>query len=384
MRARWAAATTASSFSLLGVASLLALATACDVDKIAEQLYGAPPEPEGASCDMTMDNLAGRDFVMLEALPDKTNRNNPQARGRFFEEEGKLKVKYTVKSIADVYTYECRKIRDGKEWECVEEPRLQDWCQALETYEKDLCTPAKLKEFGAEGISTDEEIAKAVTDAKEVVNRYRDAAEAPEADEVAKRNWEQFRLNNNNLGNKLQGLLYASVDTKRCQLSVTDMYMVIFDGKQKKDSNPVGTNAFVEDKTPYLWEHCDDGKFLLDMATAERPPAGEVPPKAPHELGTPVYYQYYGEKAAKAEEGCTYSYDSYAQWLPVAQDVAVAPNEEGEVVWSASHTFSDAAAVELVNPANPIGVFTMVRHQVCNGKKDKIDTVCNASRVMVP
>lgn len=324
--------------------------------------------PEG--CGVTMDTLDGTVWVMAEAMPDRTDRPNPQARLKWYRENGEQRVKYTVKSLADVYTYSCKKIRDGKEWQCGEIPRVRDWCQALETHEEGHCTAERLKEFGADNVPADE-LAKAMTEAKETVKKYRDSD-----------NWQQFKLNNNNLGNKLQGLLYAKVNDKRCDLHVTDMYMTIYDGKRRTDSNPVGTNPFMKVEDNYLWEHCDDGQNMVDTEVAERPKRGEVPAKKPHSIGKPIHYHYYGEKGIKAKDDCRYTADTFAQWKPVAQGVEMTVSPKGEVLWGGTHTFNDEAEVEIINPTAPVGVFTMVRYEECGGKRTKIDTICNASQVM--
>lgn len=349
----------------LFVAALLFVSVGCEP--------APPPKPE-STCGLSMDGLAGKQFAMYEAMPDRTNRVNPSARGQFFEEGGQLKVRYNVKSLGDVYTYQCKKIRDGKEWFCAEEPKIQDWCQALEVHQEGSCTPEKLKELGA-GDVPDEKIAAGITAAKEVVAKYR-----------GQPTWKQFELNNNNLGNKLQGQLYASVNEKRCQLSVSDMYMTIYNGAKKEDSNPVGTNAFVELEGDWLWEHCDEGRSLVDSATPEKVAPELVPPanQRVHDLGKEIFYNWYGEAASKAEAGCTYSFDAYAQWQPVSKDNAV--TVDGEMVkWTGSHTFTDVKPLELINPMQPLGVYTMVRYKSCNGgPKAKIDTICNVAKIMAP
>lgn len=321
-------------------------------------------------CDLSLDSLDGTTWVMAEAMPDKTIRDNWQARMKWFSEDGTQKVKYTVKSVADVYTYECKSIRDGQELFCGEIPKVKDWCQALEAHEEGSCTEAKLKKIGADGVAP-EKMATAIKEAQEIVAKHR-----------GKDTWKQFQLNNNNLGNKLRGYLYAKVSPKRCLLSVTDMYMTIYNGKKREDSNPVGTNDFVKSDGQFLWDHCDDGRKLLDTDSAERHKKGKVPARKPHEVNKAVYYHYYGGKGIKAEDGCTYSADTYAQWKPVAKGLAPEVTKRGEVIWTFNHTWKDDDDLAIINAANPIAAYAAVRYKECGGKKEKIDTVCNVGRIL--
>jgi hypothetical protein len=333
---------------------------------------------EKKSCDLDINALDGTSWVMLEAMPGNTTRENAQARLKWEMRDGKMKALYTVKSISDVYTYDCKLNEARKEWECFEPPKLKDWCQALEVNAENSCTPEKLREFGAAD-STDQELADAIKAAKETVAKFR-----------GQPTWPQFQLNNNNLGNKLQGILFAKVDAKQCNLSVSDMYMLIYNGVRKEDFNPVGRNAFVKTDKPYQWEHCEKSLDLLDWKEATLPDAKVLATIDPmdrknervYSVGETVHYHYMLEVGKKAEAGCTYSFDSYAQWEPVKQGQAVSPNDKGELTWTDSHTWSDIGPLEAISPAMPIGVYTMVRWKDCNGKKEKIDVQCRATKVM--
>jgi hypothetical protein len=320
------------------------------------------------TCALSLDSLAGTTWLMAEAMPDKTVRNNWQARMKFFTEDGESKAKYTVKSIGDVYTYMCKPHRGGKELFCAEPPKLRDWCQALEAHEEGSCTAEKLKKIGAKDAS-DEELTKAMELAKGTVDKYR-----------GEKGWDQFKLNNNNLGNKLRGYFYAKVNDKACDLTITDMYMTIYNGKKREDSNPVGTNAFAQSTDEFLWEHCDDGQNLADTEVVIAPKRGKVPAKKRHAVNVPVYYHYYGESVMKAEADCSYSVDTFAQWKPVQSNVGIEVGDRGAVQWSFSHTWKDNDDLRIINPNNAVGVFSAVRYKTCDGKREKIDTVCNASQ----
>ncbi len=326
-----------------------------------------------ADCPISDDlaSLDGTVWLMDEAMPDKTNRLNPQARLKFFTEDGKPKALYTVKSGFDIYDYECKANKDNTEYACAEPARVVDWCQALEVYEPESCRLAKMKEFGAPG--TDEEINKQIAEAKATVAKYRNTE-----------NWNQFRANNNNLANKLQGLLWAKPNKTRCNLRIQDMYMTVYNGKRMEDSNPVGTNPFGLSTDEFQWDHCDNGNTLADATSATKPPVADVGAgKFQHETGKDVFYHYYGEKGLDAKDGCTYSMTTFAQWRPIGKDVEVKKGEDGKLVWTASHTFTPDDHTDWFNAKIPQGIFAMSRYETCAGEKKKIDTVCNTAKVMI-
>ncbi|MBN2800757.1 MAG: hypothetical protein JXX28_16570 [Deltaproteobacteria bacterium] len=332
-----------------------------------------------STCDVTVDTLDGTQWAMLEAMPDKTDRENPKARMRWFKEDGKLKVKYTAASLGDVYTYTCELKGEGADVEarCAEQARIRDWCQALEVNKKGSCTPERLAELG-QVQQTPAEVEALIVDGKAWVDKYRGTED-----------WNKVVLNNNNLGNKLQGLLYAKVDARRCRLRISDMYMTIYDGQQKVDSNPVGTNPFVKLEGDWLWDHCDDGFKLVEFEEPQ-PPAdlSEIlpPNQRFHPCGGDVdasgqcvdaksrlYYHYLGDTAAQVEEGCSYTFDVYAGWQPVGKDVQVG-QVDGKLDWTWQQEWNDVS----LQPG--VGVLSMVRYKTCGGAKEKIDTLCNAAK----
>ena len=92
-----------------GLAALVAL-TGCE-EKSSKMTLGG--NQDAGACDLGLDSLAGKDFVYLELKPDKSEVPTHKSRIRFFEEEGTLKAKYNVGSVADMYTYECRMSSGG-------------------------------------------------------------------------------------------------------------------------------------------------------------------------------------------------------------------------------------------------------------------------------
>jgi len=339
-----------------------------------EQKSGFTLGTETVACDLDLDHLANTTWVMLEPVHGKGDVPNDQARARFYTEDGKLKLKYSVKSMGDIYEYDCERKPD--ELVCLQ--RLEPWhieaaCRAFEAYEEGSCSTEKIEE-ALETDLPDEMMTKAVEAGR------KEASDARGGD-----GWQYFAARNNNVGNKVQGRFYAKVDERKCRLRVTDMFLGIYNGKSFEDSNIVGTNPFVQTDEVLLFEHCDDGYNLVDLNTAERPKkAADIPQDRPHQLGETVYYHYLGDVGVKAEPGCTYSMDKWAQWRPVAMNVSV-PVEAKKVDWSTTYIWQDGAGPALVNPYDPRGVLSLVRYKQCgDGAKEKIDTICNAAKVVVP
>jgi hypothetical protein len=356
---------------------------------------GAGPTAEEPECTVSNTKLAGTTWLMAEAMPDNTVRNNPRARMKFVEEDGMLKVDYSVGSPYEVQRYECKV--SGEEVNCREKPKLADWCRTLEVHQAGSCTATKLRELGAVD-STDAEINKAIGEARMQV-------EAAKKDTAT---WPQFQRANNFLGNKLQGLLDVRVRDKKCQLMVTDQYMTIFNGQRIVDSNPVGTNPFNLDKTgTWLFENCKEGTKFLALAQQTPPTDQELQsldPKRQFASTDTIYYHYIGLKNLEAVEGCTYSADLWSQWKPKAQDVPIntmdckvmVPDEKdptkGKAVtkcvsWTSDHVWKDQVEeLKFVadDESTPRAFYGMTRYKTCNGgAKEKLDTICASARVLV-
>ena len=321
-----------------------------------------------STCDLSFDGLVDRTFVSVEATP-AGDRLNPVARVKFIEKEGKTHAQYTVASLSDVYTLPCtlKEKEESSTLFCAEKPRPTDWCQALLVADE-VCSKKVLRKFGAEG--TDEELNEAIKEAKANWRKYRGT-------EYEKR----FVLNNNNLGNKLQGRLYVDIDEKRCKLSVGDYYWTIFNGRGIEDTNPVGQNPFAETKDPYLFDHCEEGNIMPGIESEKLPDdLSSIPGRGRrYATGKPYWYHYLGEKEVEAKEGCTYSYDVWANFKPVSTDNPVQPNGK-KLEWKVQHVFPENDQVALWGDSSkPLGVLTMVRHRQCDGgKKEKVDAVCEA------
>lgn len=363
-------------------------------------LVGCPPaEPPEPECGVSNRKLAGSQWVMWEAMPDGSNRANPRARMKFYKEEGLLKVDYSVGSPYEMHTYEC--IVGPQEVRCAEEPKLFDWCLALEAWQDGACNAQKLREIAGDMELEGKDIAKAQADV---------SAEMKLATEKFKddpRMMQQYKMSKNFLGNKLQGLLSVRVREEKCQLIVNDQYMTLHNGKRIVDSNPVGTNPFVKDEGgEWLWENCKEGTKFLALGQETAPTDEELQRiDAKRQFGTSdtVYYHYIGLKNVEAEEGCTYSADEWVQWQPgdkgmqmevVDCDYTVPDADDPKkgkkiskcVVWKGSHTWSaDAEKLKLVadDEMSPRGFYGLTRYKTCDGKeKEELDTICASTRVI--
>lgn len=308
------------------------------------------------SCTLTLDGLPGSTWVMLRPLPDKTEIDDTRTRLRFDKEGEEVKVKYNVGSLGDVYTYGCEKTET--ELICREEAKLRDICQALLVGES-ACTAEELKKY--EPSATDEELAAAVTEATANVEKYK----APGGSD-----WEQFKLNNNNLGNKLQGLLYIKIDDRKCRLRITDNYMTIYNGKRVEDSNPVGTNPFVKhDGGELLFEHCKDSGDLAPTRNAEYPAdlaAVQTIGRDGVGIGEEVHFWYLGQDAREVVDGCKVSYDV---WIDGANpkkglepEVAEVAGGKKEYRYHFSHTWTEPFPQGTL----PAGAAVMHRKWTCD------------------
>jgi hypothetical protein len=299
---------------------------------------------------------------MAEAQPGGTEQDNPMARGRFVTEEGVLKLQYTTKSPSDVFEYTCKE-KDGR-LVCRDEPNLVGWCAALEAYEAGSCLKSSLEDLGARGMP-DEKITEAIRTARAA------REQAERAGGI-----QQFQLANNNLGNKLQSVVYIEIRPHDCRLQFTDNYRALYNGHWVEDSNVVGANPFNRAQGELLWEHCADVQSLVGIEDATLP--AQLPAPKKHTVGTTLHYYYVGREAAAPEAGCTYAQDTYAQWRPVARNQAVNA-VDGRLDWHTSQAWSDRATLALANPQSPTGVYTIVRKKTCGGTESTIDVVCTAN-----
>ena len=332
-------------------------------------------------------------------MPGGTNRENPRARMKFYKEDGILMVDYTVGSPYEMHTYEC--VVGTQEVKCAEEPKLFDWCLSLEAWKEGACNAQKLREI-AEGQELE---SKDIAEAQVAVSKELELAKEKFKDNPQM--MERYKMSKNFLGNKLQGLLTVRVRDEKCQLIVDDQYMTLFNGQKTVDSNPVGTNPFVQDKDGvWLWENCMEGTRFLALNQETAPTDEELNAISPDRMfgkDDTVYYHYIGLKGLEAEEGCTYTADEWVQWQPgtkgmqmeVVDCKAQVPSEEDPtkgrditkcVQWTGSHVWTDKVdMLKFVadDENTPRAFYGLTRYKTCEGKeKEEIDTICAAARIV--
>jgi hypothetical protein len=310
---------------------------------------------KAGDCDLDINNMAGSEWLYLRANADRSETPDHKVRLKFVSEDGATKAKYNVGSLSDMYTYNC--VIEGEELICREEAKVKDFCQALVSGGAE-CTPAALRKV--DNSLTDAEIKEGMDEADKVMAKYKGTAK-----------WDKFAFQNNNLGNKLQGLLYAKVDKRNCRMRVTDNYMTIYNGKRVEDSNPQGTNPFVKNEQgDLLWEHCTDSESLVDNTSADKPRSTKRTVR--HAAGTDIHFWYLGDDWKRAKSGCTYGYDLWLDGKPHKAGLTPEAGGRDQVVhWT--HKF-DA-------PSPLPHVFVMHGTMACEGE-DKVETVaCNAIMV---
>lgn len=323
MHSRWITRGTLLALTLGGTLA------GCE-EKSNKLTVGAKDGADG--CELSVATLPDTEWVFLKANPDKSQVPDPTTRLKFLKDGAGVKAKYNVGSISDMYDYGCEE--KGKEIICREEVKPKDYCQAFIAAGKE-CTPELLKGFAPD--MTDEQVAKGIKEGNEIAAKYKDKPE-----------WKSFVANNNNLGNKLRGIIYVKLDSKKCRLVVQDNYMTIYNGKKVEDSNPAGTNPFVKnDQGELLWEHCQTSRDLVATKAAELPEdLSTLGHEARHPVGTELHMWYMNEAAQKPTEGCTYSYDTWLNGKPLKKGLKpeVVGEEEKALKWHFAHTFDTPSA----------------------------------------
>jgi hypothetical protein len=312
-------------------------------------------------CGLSLDGLAGTEWLFLDTRPDKTDFPNLKTRMKFVTQGDKLIAKYNVGSLSDMYDYTCT--ANGEELVCKQAANVTAWCQARLADGKE-CDAAWLK--AQEESLTDEEIAEGIKAANADFAQYKGTPREAE-----------YQRTYNSMGNKLRGVLYIKIDARKCRLRVQDMYRFYYNGQWGEDSNPAGINPFVKNEEgELLWEHCDNPRDLVDLATADYPsdPAN-VLNAGKHEAGKEVHYWFLSGDYLRPEEGCTYGYDLYQDYKPVGKDqkpeeVTVGANKE--LRWHFSRTYAEASK------PGEAQIMTMVVNKTCSGKEPVKTVTCNA------
>jgi hypothetical protein len=331
------------------------------------QLLGCPaqeaaPPPEPEKCDLTFDTLPGKTFVRQVAAPDgKTWLEDNWARAHFYEEGGKLKLKYNTRSLQNVYTYTCEK-KPGELYCQVDNPDLRQWCQTL-IANTGGCSPADLAERTGASI---EDATKAYQSLTEDLKKV--PAEEKERMKVA------FSAP----GNQLRGVFHVKINKEECRLTGRDTYMTMTFGEMRELENLVGTARFVQSDADLVFEDCTD---IADLVALTAPGAKARPneTKVPWKAGEPIPFKYVGDKMTKPEgPACKYTMDTWINHAASQKDVPVSVGADGKLDWSFTYTFAEVPAEK------GRGVIHMYRKKTCDGSPAQLVDVSCAMVVVSP
>lgn len=311
----------------------------------------APAEatPAEPSCDLSIDGLPGKTFVMV----GPGDAADTSARIRFSKDGDKLKAVYNGKSLINMYSYSCAPSKDGADcWE--DAPKADLFCKALIANDKE-CTAESVSALTGQDPAT---IGQAVADARAEVKKLKGA------------DYEQFKQLFSSPNTPLRGVLHLKVKTDGCKLMVTDRYMTMSFGQVREMENLVGTAAFIASDKALNFESCTvaEGASLVAL-TAPGAAAKPGEHKRDWNKGESIPMAYVGEALTKADAGCTYTMDVYAGGESIMAAQPVTPDDKGALTWAFSHSFDKSG------PA----AFGLVRTRTCEGKPaEKVDVVCQA------
>ena len=334
------------SLSILALAVLPALLGACGGSSTEQAKK--PVEEAAPPCDITLDTLAGKKFVLQKKGADgKTWEEDVLARASFYQEGDKLKVKYNTRALTDMYTYTCTKPADGSEQTCWEDnPRAADFCRAL------------IANKGDGGCTVDEII--------KITGLAKDKAEAgynevmAELKKLPPKEVEDMKKVFNNPNNQLRGIVHIKVPKNECRITLTDNYMTYSFGEIREMGNVVGSARFVQTDKDLVFEHCKESENLVALSSADgwaKP--GETVHE--HKAGQPVTFRYVGAEDLKPQAGCTYTMDTWSQYSPIAKNVPVETDSRG-LKWTFSETYPKAGRF----------VAHIYRYKACNGGQPEL------------
>ncbi len=326
----------------------------------------------------SLDTLAGTEWIYEQILPGGEVRANPGTRVRFVDQEGALHANYNVSSLGDMYDFACeRRSRDVLCTQVMDKDFVYNtWAsfviqdKACDTEADAACALAQMKEISP---STPDEV---ITEGIAKANTDMEAMSSAQNT----RDWDQFQMRHNYLGNKLQFFFYVEV-SRTGDLKIIDMYKTLHNGVWQEDSNPVGRSTFLPATEEYFWGDCDD-YALLSRVESEYPSLNSQPSNCQMGAGctfglaVDVNYLYVGNQPSDvtATEGCTYTYETAAAGIVVGGTQTAEIVTEGSnsyVNWGASHAFSEAG----VHP------FAMVMHTACPDAELVDLTTCTAVNV---
>lgn len=316
----------------------------------------AKPEAgkEEGACALALDGLAGKTFIRTTRAASGAREEDLAARVMFYDEGGKLKAKYTARSLSDVYVYGCSK--SDKEVACWQEDvRVADFCRALVANGKE-CTPQAVAELTGKKLEdikakVDETIANVKGLKGAELHKMKEVFASP--------------------SNPLRGVLKVKVKPKECSLTISDLFQAMSGGQLKEVENVVGTSTFAQTEKPLVFEHCLDGRSLQVATSADAKPGESV---SEAKTGQPLFVRYGGTEHVKAEAGCTYTMDTWAGYERLAAAQPVQPDGSGKLDWQFQATFAKALSYP--------GVVHLYRHRKCGDKAEEhIGVACAAVKV---
>ena len=314
----------------------------------------APPPPEPEKCDLSLDTLAGKTFIRQVSAPDgKTWLEDPWARARFYEDNGKIKLKYNTRSVSSMYTYTCEK-KPGELFCQTDNIDLQQWCQTL-IANTGSCSPADLAD--RTGVPIEE-----ATKAQQALAAQMKGMSADEK--------EKMKVAYSAPANQLRGAFHVKINKEECRLTGRDTYMTMTFGEIRELENYVGTARFVPSEADLVFEDCKDSANLVAL-TAPGAKARPTETKLKWNVNEAVPFKYVGDAMSKPEGTCTYTMDTYVNHALLQKGVAVSPGADGKLDWSFTHTFSE------VPPEGGRGVVHVYRKKACDGKEaELVDVSC--------
>ena len=288
----------------------------------------APPPKDGeaaSTCELTLDNLAGRTFIHLNKDAPGKFSEDPLARAYFFNEGGKTKVRYNTRHPTDFYTYTCEKPEGQDKLVCREDnPDPVAYCKSL--YANDLgCEPQKIVDLIGVPLADAEKAQKAVE---------------AEIKKLPKKELEDLRMVFNHPNNQLRGLLYVKIRERDCNLLLQDRYETMNLGQIRELENVLGSAYFGETKKEYILEHCTDDKNLIAV---DKPDAWFNPgdTRFRWRVGDTVYFRYVGPDDQTPKPGCAYTMDVFSDWEPLSKGKKVEV-KDGKLQWVFSQRWDKA------------------------------------------
>ena len=326
------------------------------------------------TCSLSLDSIEGSEWLYLKEEVGKESRPDFKSRLKFYKEGGNLKAKYTVGSFADMYEYNCNKKTNAEGKEeiiCKSPPDYEQWCETMIVNNK-KCSLKMFQKLDDTIVDSDE-LKKGV---EKAISNHKAAKEKGGSPFMV------YQNQHNSLMNKLQGVLYASVDKEKCLFKVTDHYITYNNGKKLEDSNPNSTNTFVKNEAgELLWEDCDTPQ-LFDTKMAEFPEKPEeVQFVLEHEKGSDIHFWLLYADLRYVEEGCTYSYDIFHNYQKIQSGLTpetVEISGKKELRWGYSQKFDKVSSKDMFNPSvkKSVDVIMMRTKKSCDGK-DTVVTACN-------